>query len=111
MYYLLFSLSARVTEKQVITIIFSDKTVLFVVKDIHDTINIIKYVSNSIIKCSTTISTIVIFIYNRNEIGPLSGILYLTINLRRSSMRSMYLIVCLLSFYSNNLILCTADYP
>lgn len=83
MYYLLFRLSESVTEKQVITIIFSDKTILFVVKDIHDTINIVKYVCNSIVKHSITISTIVIFIYNRDEIGPLSGIVYLTINLIR----------------------------
>jgi len=77
MYYLLFSLSAQVTEKQVITIIFSDKTVLFVVKDIHDTINIIKYVSNSIMKRSTTILTIVIFIYNHKLV-----LYILTINLK-----------------------------
>lgn len=50
MYYLLFSLPARVSEKQVITIIFSDKTVLFVVKDIRAIINIIKYVSSKSVR-------------------------------------------------------------
>jgi len=73
MYYLLFSLSARVTEKQVIKIIFSDKTVLFVVKDIHYAINIIKHVSKSAVYRSTTFLTIVIFIYNHDEIGPLKA--------------------------------------